>query len=234
MATSVRFYPKGTVGTETAILWLARAKYPSRWTDDAMSEVEQRVWSGINRSFNGYVIGDELVYRTRDKRAPDTILRLADFEECLLELRRALHAGDLVAHFIDEHGAGDFVKPYSWGSDGAVTVLLTGVADLEDGYARLILINEKDLRRVFGRQVGQANSESLMPRPPSLFELSHWYTDRVAAFAGAMAIPSHTDDERDAKQAFPGVTRAMLRQCRAEIAPASWSKRGPRGSRSKT
>ena len=232
MVTNVRFYPKGTIGVDQAALWLARSKYPQRWDFEKMTLEERDVWQGMNVNFNGAVIDFEHSFRTKALGDSNSMERYCDFSEALYELRQALHAGDLIAFFIDENGKQGFVLPYSWGGDRGREVILSGIADLDDGYRRLILLHETDLKKVFGKSFGQVDSLGMpKQRPPSKAELDRWYELRIQDFTAPDTIPSVEDDERGAKAEFPGVKRGMVREVRKRLAPESWSKRGPRGPR---
>lgn len=232
MVSSVRFYPKGTIGVDQAAIWLARSKYPQRWDFERMAPQERAVWQGMNITFSGAVVDVEHPLRTRAINDPNSLERYCDFSEAVSELRQALYAGYLVAFFVDENGNEDFIRQYSWGSDGGLHAILSGVADLDDGYRRLTLLREADLKKVFGKSFGQeASLGTSKPRPPSAAELDRWYTSRIQTFANRSEIPSLQSDERDAKTEFPGITRTMVRSARERLAPKDWSKRGPRGPR---
>jgi hypothetical protein len=232
MVSSARFYPKGTMGVDQAALWLARSKYPHRWDFGKMDTQERDVWQGMNVTFNGAIIDVEHSLRTKALGDPNSLERYCDFSEAVRELRQALYAGDLVAFFIDENGNQDFIRPNSWGSDDAPVVILSGLADLDDGYCRLILLRDADLKRLFGRGFGHADNLGIpKSRTPSKTELERWYLQRIQEFEDRRTIPSLEQDLRDAIAKFPGVTREMVRNARRELAPKSWGKRGPRGPR---
>jgi len=229
MVTSNRFYPKGTVGTETAILWLARERYPDRWRDDAMTKEEKSVWSGINKTFSGFVISNILPYSVPKFAQSAALERFCDFSEAFMDLRRALQADEIRAYFIDENGKEDFIKPYSWGIDAAEEVLLTGLADLDDGWTRLVLINEAALHKLFRQKAAKERvDKSTLPLPPSLAALNDWYRVRISDFQSSGKVPTIAQDEEAAKAKFPGITRSMVRDCRQSMAPPEWAKRGPR------
>lgn len=146
-----RYDPRGYVFTEAAILSIARARSPDTWAPSAISAREAAVWDGINKTFNGLVLDPRLFFEIPNSERVEAQGRLVEFMEALNELRRALHAGLIVAEFSNEHGHFDYIQKHGWGVDAGVEVLLSGVADLDYGHEvwrRLVLIPETPLHNL--------------------------------------------------------------------------------------
>jgi hypothetical protein len=47
MVARERFYPRGVIGSEDAILRIAKIRDPFRWTADRILPDEQAVWNGL-------------------------------------------------------------------------------------------------------------------------------------------------------------------------------------------
>jgi hypothetical protein len=147
-----RFYPKGFIGSESAILLIAKTRDPSRWTDDTISSIERAVWDGLGTTLNAEFIGDHLRVLSKHQRqlTGDTsmIHRLCDFSEAHIDLRKALFAGEIVAYFLEENGKLNFIMKDGWGGDDGADILLRGVADLVDCWRRVILFSSDDIKRL--------------------------------------------------------------------------------------
>jgi hypothetical protein len=183
MATTVRHYPIGFVGTEEAILRLAKARHPERWGPGSMSDAERGVWAGINHTFNGYVLDPKLRLSTPEDEYAAAWTRLRDFDEGMVTLRRALHAGSVIAQFCDEEAKFDTIQSEGWGIDDAPNIFLTGLVDLDYGErtcTRLVLIPESAVealeaaaslagRRERGEQAGEEDP----------FDLPKWNLDQA-------------------------------------------------------
>jgi hypothetical protein len=152
MVTGKRFYPKGYIGSEAAILQIARTRDPSRWIPDKILSDEQAVWNSLGKTLNAELISSHLsvLDKTERQRANDTSMmdRLCDFSDALAELRKALFAGEIVAHFVDENGKLDFILKDGWGGDQGADILLRGAVDLVDGWRRLVLLKRDDIDRL--------------------------------------------------------------------------------------
>ena len=148
MVTGDRFYPKGFMGSEAAIVHIAKTRDPSRWTADRISPDEQAVWSGLGKTLNAEFVSDHL--RVLGGNAGDTSMveRLCDFSDALDELRKALFAGETAAHFVDDNGKLDFILKDGWGGDHGKDILLRGVVDLVDGWRRVVLLKADDVNRL--------------------------------------------------------------------------------------
>jgi hypothetical protein len=94
-----------------------------------------------------------------------------------------------------------------------------------------VLVDRDDFLKWLAKEFSQLKPNAAKPPPPSPAKLNRWYERRVEDHKNRGITPSLKQDESDAKDEFPGVTREMVRKTRAKIAPANWGKRGPRGPR---
>ncbi|MET4364311.1 hypothetical protein ABIB06_004910 [Bradyrhizobium sp. LB8.2] len=142
-----RFYPKGFIGSEEAILKIAKTRDPERWGDDAMSSDERQVWNALGKSLNATFIYNHLPYHVKEAdRAEGTIDRYCDFMEALSELRKSLFAGETVAYFCEDSGKMKHVLKEGWGGDEGDDILLKGTVTLEGGlWDRVILLKASDI-----------------------------------------------------------------------------------------
>ena len=144
-----RFFPKGYMGSEAAIVHIAKTRDPSHWTADRISPDEQAVWTGLGITLNAEFIEDHLRVLVRDKAGDTSMMdRLRDFSDALAELRKALFASEITAYFIDENGKLDFILKDGWGGDQGADILLRGVVDLVDGWRRVVLLKTDDINRL--------------------------------------------------------------------------------------
>lgn len=143
MATTTRFYPRGYIGTEQGILRIAKVRDPGHWLPEKIYPDEGQIWGGLGLTHNAEFLSNHLsVLVPIEQRKNDTSMidRLYDFEDALVELRKALHSGDVVAEFLDESGKPDFILKDGWGGDAGDEILRRGIAYLADGWSRLVLL----------------------------------------------------------------------------------------------
>lgn len=143
MATTTRFYPRGYIGTEQGIVRVARIRDPGHWLPEKICPDERQIWDGLGFTYNAEFLPNHLsVLVPIEQRKNDTSMmdRLCDFGDALIELRKALHAGDVVAEFLDESGKPGFILKEGWGGDAGDEILRRGIADLADGWSRLVLL----------------------------------------------------------------------------------------------
>jgi hypothetical protein len=149
-----RYYPRGYIGTEAAIIRIAEATHPERWDRRKFLLGEPEIWDGLGVVYNAQFIEDLLRVRLlpdQQRATTDWVERLVDFREARDDLRRALNAGDLVAKYVDENGVESSVARLCWGSDQAEEALETGgawisVSSITEA-RRLLLISESELGR---------------------------------------------------------------------------------------
>jgi hypothetical protein len=160
MAMTTRFYPKGFIGSEQAILRVAKKRDPNHWIPGRIHRDELPIWEGLGTRYNALLLQNHLsVLVPIEQRKTDTSMidRLCDFGDALVEIRKALHAGDLVAEFLDESGKFDSIARDGWGGDAGDETLLSGIVDLADGRSRVLLLKLTTLDRL---------AESLPPAWP--------------------------------------------------------------------
>jgi hypothetical protein len=145
-----RFYPKGYMGSEDAILLIAKTRDPSRWTHDRVSPDERAVWEGLGKTLNAQLISGHLTLLKREGQPPDLSMidRYCDFREATDELRKSLFAGETGAYFINENGELDFIRKDGWSDDQATDILLAGVVDLEGCWRRLLLLKAAEIEKL--------------------------------------------------------------------------------------
>jgi hypothetical protein len=142
MTTTTRFYPKGYIGSEQGILRVAKKRDSNHWIPERVHPDELPIWEGLGTRYNALLLQNHLsVLVPIEQRQSDTsmIHRLCDFGDALVEIRKALHAGDLVAEFLDESGKLGSILKDGWGGDAGDEILLRGAVDLADGRSRLLL-----------------------------------------------------------------------------------------------
>jgi hypothetical protein len=140
MAT--RFYPKGYIGSEQGILRVAKKRDPKHWIREQIHPDELPIWEGLGTIYNALLLQNHLsILVPNEQRKNDTSMidRLCDFGDALVEIRTALHAGHLVAEFLDESGALCSILKDGWGGDAGDEILLRGIVDLADGRSRVLL-----------------------------------------------------------------------------------------------
>jgi hypothetical protein len=228
---SARFYPKGFVGSEAAILQIAKTRDPSRWTADRILPDEQAVWDGLGKTLNAEFISSHLsvLKKGTGPEAGDTSMidRLCDFSDALAELRKSLFAGEIVAYFVDEEGKQDFILRDGWGGEQGADILLRGVVDLVDGWRRLILLRTEDINRLAGSlppawvyEVNPANKERALKRPAAEKRLvfEDWRSSlngRIPTLAEDIAAMKakgvNRDDARELRKAYPRLPRGKPR-----------------------
>ena len=127
--------------SEDALLRIAKTRHPDRW--QLLHEKEDEIYSRLGTKYKADFLELELkdqipLAELESNRAITE--RLVDFQDAAYDLRIALHAGDLIAEYCDEHGEFGWIKSAGWGGDGALENLhYRGDVELEDGWVRLIL-----------------------------------------------------------------------------------------------
>jgi hypothetical protein len=222
------------MGSEAAILHIAKTRDPSRWAADRILPDEQAVWNGLGKTLNAELIGSHLsvLEKSERQRVGDTSImdRLCDFSDALAELRKALFAGEVVAYYLDERGKQDFILKEGWGGDLGADILLRGVVDLVDGWRRLILLKEEDIAKLASslppawvyevEGSNPATKDRALKRPAvekrRLFE--EWRASlggRIPTMADDIAAMKakgmNRDDARELRKAYPRLPRGKPR-----------------------
>jgi hypothetical protein len=221
MVARERFYPKGYIGSEQAILLMAKTRDPKRWQDEAMFAGERAIWDGLGGALNAEFLPAHLGVLVKDTRRiddPSMVNRLRDYSDALVEVRRSLHAGDLVAHYCDEAGKFSFILKDGWGGDLAVDILLRGIVDLEDSWRRPILLKTEEVLRL-ARSLPPAWNEDGARRPPKAEGLKRPTAEKRKLFQKwreslGGRIPTLSDDISAMKDL--GINRDDARQLRKD------------------
>lgn len=179
VVSTTRYYPSGYIGLEQGAILLAKLQYPENWRTESMLPGEEKIWNGLGYLLSAEAI-DYIIFCLKEdlkKKVPlldikPMYIRYYDFDGAIQDMRRALHAGELVGEFCDEHGKFDYVKKDGWGSDAGLDILLRGVAWLDHSpthdVQRLIFVRESAL---------QALAERLCPQEVTEHETARTETD---------------------------------------------------------
>jgi hypothetical protein len=216
----MRFIPKGYMGSEAAIVHIAKTRDPSHWTADRISPDEQAVWDGLGKTLNAELLDSHL--RVLVKKPDDTMMdRLCDFSDALAELIKALFAGEITAEFVDENGKLNFILKNGWGGNQGADILLRGVVDLVGGRRRVVLLKTDEIDRLARslppadpeqKGTGAATKGRALKRPTTekrqIFKL--WWESlngRIPTRAEAIAAMKdrgiNRDDTRELLKAYP-------------------------------
>jgi hypothetical protein len=132
---NARYVPRGHIGSEQALVLIAKAKNPDRWRDDMLSPKEKEIYEGLGRTLNAELLGDHLrTILTKAEREDSAVVeRMCDFEDAARLLRESLHSGDISGRYLDENGNWHDVPAERWGADDGLDVLLQGFISLEEG-----------------------------------------------------------------------------------------------------
>lgn len=165
MATTIRYVPRGYIDTERALIRIATIRKPDRWHSDGMHPKEREIYAGLGQLYNAQYLGDHLrvqIPAHERKENPEILERLLDYNDAIYDLREALHAGDFVAEFVDEHGIFDFIKSEGWGGEAGLEILCCGIAWLDYGpltASRLVLFRSETIEK-FGLSLVAADVSS--------------------------------------------------------------------------
>ena len=124
-----RYVPRGFIGSEQALVLIARTSHPERWRDDLLLGKEREIYERLGSSLNGEFLGDHIkVSLTKTDRESGAVMeRICDFEDAAHWLRESLHAGDLVGKYLDENGDWHDIPSNRWGADDGLEALLKGI-----------------------------------------------------------------------------------------------------------
>jgi hypothetical protein len=215
MVATVPFVPKGYLYSEDALLRIANIRHPDRWRQALLHPKEAEIYANLNqpKGFNAqvlqYILMDEIPLDDLNAN-PDIARRLRDFDYAAYDLRIALYSGDIIAEFIDKRGKLGWIKSSSWGGDNAMSILLLGVVDLEDGaYGRRILFKIDSIDKLAKQPVVRPKRH-----PKSRAEMERgfgkWRKDCEPH------IPSETEDYEYMSREF-GASREIVRDLRESV-----------------
>jgi hypothetical protein len=211
MVSYIRYIPRGYIDSEAALLRIAKTRHPDRWRSELMHEKETEIYSGLGTRYNAEVLGGllrEQIPRA-DREANKAIAeRLFDFEDAAYDLRIALHAGDLIAEFVDERGEFGWVKSEGWGGDEGLWILLRGVVWLDDSFCRLTLFKIDSVDK-FASELHVSSTTKRHRASEVAMErgFKEWREDRKDD------IPSEREDFHYMKRKF-GASRDDVRELR--------------------
>lgn len=216
MATNIRYVPRGYIDTERALIRIATVRNPGRWRVDAMHSKEREIYEGLGRSFNAEFLGDHLRYHisAEDRKADQNILeRLFDYNDAISDLREALHAGDFVAEFVDEHGKFDFIKSEGWGGEAGIEILCRGVAWLDYGHltvCRLVLFKAETIETFAAKPISADAQNRTQPPRVRQADIQKRFNEWRSSIEPK--IPSEIEDYNHMRQF--GVSRERVRTLR--------------------
>jgi hypothetical protein len=160
-----RYVPRGFIGSEQALVLIARTSHPERWRDDLLLGKEREIYERLGSSLNGEFLGDHIkVSLTKTDRESGAVMeRICDFEDAAHWLRESLHAGDLVGKYLDENGDWHDIPSNRWGADDGLEALLKGVVVFDEGrhlVSRLILFSTEELMALVTDSANPHNAAS--------------------------------------------------------------------------
>jgi hypothetical protein len=145
-----RYVPRGYIGSEQALVLIAKENHPDRWRDDLLLDQEREIYERLGSSLNGELLGDHIkvnIAKT-DRESGLVMERVCDFEDAAHWLRENLHSGDLIGKYLDENGDWHDIPSKRWGADDGLEALLKGVVVFDEGrylVSRLVLFSTEDL-----------------------------------------------------------------------------------------
>jgi hypothetical protein len=226
----MRFIPKGYMGSEAAIVRIAKTRDPSRWATNRISPDEQALWNGLGKTSNAEFVFDDLRVLVGNAGGADWLERGCDFLGALEELRKALYAGEITAHFVDENGKLNFILKDGWCGGQGADILLRGVVDLEAGWRQPVLLKTSDvdglarsLPPAYVEREDAGAKDRALRRPTA--EKRRIFGEWRESLNGR--IPTEKEDIAAMKDR--GVNRADVRELRKDYPRRPWGK--PRASK---
>jgi hypothetical protein len=214
-----RYIPRGYIGSEQALILVAKAKNPERWRDDALIPKEKEIYERLGLTLNAQLLGDHLtaMLSIAERKGSAVMERAFDFEDAAHWLRESLHAGDISGRYLDENGKWHEIPAERWGAEDGLDSLLTGlvgkyvvllaVKDLE-ALCRTSGSNKKASNRLAQRTISDAQAEQ---------NFKDWRAQR------GQDIPTEAEDCRYMKQF--GVSRERVRLLRTKVENRARGKR---------
>jgi hypothetical protein len=155
------FIPRGYMGIEPGLVAFASIRNPDRWKPEGLHAKEREIYEGLGRSHLSQFLSELLLFHipAEERKAnPEILERMLDYDEAIDHLREALHAGEIVAQFVDDRGKLEAIKREGWGTDAGLEILLCGTAQLEDGTnaLRTVLLPLKNIEALARQQKSQS------------------------------------------------------------------------------
>lgn len=160
-----RYIPRGCSCSGQALVLIAKASHKDRWQDNRLMKKEREIYGSLGQTLNAEILGDHLkvmIPESALRENPNVLERLCDFEDAAHWLRECLHAGDLVAKYIDEDGNWNEISSRRWAADDGLEALLRGMVVLDEGQhfvSRLVLFSLNELEDLVSRSVSDGASQ---------------------------------------------------------------------------
>ena len=214
---NARYVPRGHIGSEQALVLVAKANNPERWRDDLLAPKEREIYEQLGWNLNAELLGEHLrvMLSEAERQGSAFVERLCDFEDAARSLRESLHAGEISARFLDENGKLHDIPAERWGADDGLHSLQRGVVWLDEGYAsRFVLLAIKDLEalcRTSGsnKKAGNRLAQRTISDAKAEEVFKAWRAQR------GQDIPTEAEDSRYMKQF--GVSRDRVRLLRTKV-----------------
>jgi hypothetical protein len=230
---NARYVPRGHIGSEQALVLVAKAKNPERWRDDMLTPKEKEIYERLGRTLNAELLGDHIkAMLSKPERGGSAVVeRICDFEDAAHWLRESLHAGDISGRYLDENGKWHDIPAERWGADDGLDSLLRGFIWLVQGeyeVSRLVVLAVKDLEalcRTSGsnKKVSNRLAQRTISDAKAEQEFKAWRAQL------GQDIPTEAEDCRYMKQF--GVSRDRVRLLRTKVENRTRGKRkNPRTS----
>jgi hypothetical protein len=224
---NARYVPRGHIGSEQALVLVAKATNPDRWRDHMLIPKEKEIYEGLGRTLKAEHLDEHIrVMLSKPEREGSAVVeRICDFHDAAHWLRESLHAGDISGRYLDEDGKWHDIPAERWGAGDGLDSLLSGFVWLDEGkykVSRLVLLAIKDLEalcknsgsnksarnRLAQRTISDAHAEQ---------EFKAWRAQR------GQDIPTEAEDCRYMKRF--GVSRNRVRLLRTKVENRARGKR---------
>jgi hypothetical protein len=224
---NARYVPRGHIGSEQALILVAKATNPERWRDDMLIPKEKEIYERLGRTLNAELLGEHInaMLSEAERDGAAVMERICDFEDAAHRLRESLHAGDILGRYLDENGKWHDIPAERWGADDGLDSLLTGFVWLDEGkyeVSRLVLLAVRDLEALCGTSgTNRKGSNRLAQRTISDAKAEQvfkaWRAQR------GQDIPTEAEDCGYMKRF--GVSRARVRLLRTKVENRTRGKR---------
>jgi hypothetical protein len=213
-----RYVPRGYIGSEQALVLIAKANHPDRWRDELLLGKEREIYDGLGLSWNGEFLGDHIkVNLTKADRESGLVMEcVCDFEDAAHWLRENLHVGDLIGKYLDENGDWHDIPSKRWGADDGLEALLKGVVVFDEGryfVSRLILFSTEELTALIDAGANPYNSRAARPTVSNARAQQEFLAWRAKRGEN---IPTEEEDIAYMRETF-GVSRDRTRQLRKGV-----------------
>jgi hypothetical protein len=214
----VRYVPRGHIGSEQALVLIAKAGHPDRWRDDMLSPIEKEIYERLGRTLNAELLADHLrvILPKAERDRPAVVERLCDFEDAARWLRESLHSGEICSRYLDESGKWHDIPAERWGADDGLGALLKGLIWLDEGrteVSRLILLAVKKLEHLC-RVANSTKAATTRAPQSSISDAKAEHVFKTWRAKRGEDIPTETEDYLFMREF--GVSRDRVRRLRAQ------------------